>query len=97
MRELIRIIDREAISVVHCHNPMVGYWGVLQPYSVKESHLWFTQHMDFTFSGSTGKNWLFYYPVEKVLAKFSDIIITINHEDYTRADKFHYKKMGEQH
>ena len=23
--------------------------GVLQPYSVKESHLWFTQHMDFTF------------------------------------------------
>lgn len=37
---------------------------------------------------------MFYYPVEKVLAKFSDIIITINHEDYTRADKFHYKKDG---
>lgn len=49
LRELIRIIDREAISVVHCHNPNGGVLGPLQPYSVKESHLWFTQHMDFTF------------------------------------------------
>lgn len=35
--ELIRIIDHEAISVVHCHNPNGGYWGVLQPYSVKKA------------------------------------------------------------
>lgn len=29
LRELIRIIDREAISVVHCHNPNGGVLGRL--------------------------------------------------------------------
>ena len=40
------------------------------------------------------KNWLFYYPLERFLAHFSDRIITINQEDYRAAQKFHYKKGG---
>ena len=30
-------------------------------------------------------NWLLYYPVEKWLARCTDVIITINEEDYQRA------------
>ena len=99
MRELIRIIDREAISVVHCHNPNGGVLGRLAAVlSKRKPFVVYTAHGFHFFAGSTGKkSGCFDYPAEKVLAKFSDIIITINHEDYTRADKFHYKKMGEQH
>lgn len=95
LRELIRIIDREAISVVHCHNPNGGVLGRLAAVlSKRKPFVVYTAHGFHFFQGAPVKNWLFYYPAEKVLAKFSDIIITINHEDYTRADKFHYKKDG---
>ena len=95
LRELIRIIDREAISVVHCHNPNGGVLGRLAAVlSKRKPFVVYTAHGFHFFRGAPVKNWLFYYPAEKVLAKFSDIIITINHEDYTRADKFHYKKDG---
>lgn len=95
LRELIRIIDREEISVVHCHNPNGGVLGRLAAVlSKRKPFVVYTAHGFHFFQGAPVKNWLFYYPAEKVLAKFSDIIITINHEDYTRADKFHYKKDG---
>lgn len=38
-------------------------------------------------------NWLVYYPVEKMLSRWTDVLITINHEDYARAKKkFHAGK-----
>lgn len=40
------------------------------------------------------KNWLLYYPVEKFLAHWTDILITINQEDYKRAKHFHLNKNG---
>lgn len=32
-------------------------------------------------------NWLIYYPIEKWLARATDVIVTINHEDYTLAKR----------
>ena len=32
-------------------------------------------------------NWLLYYPIEKVCAKYTDLLITINKEDFQRASK----------
>lgn len=32
-------------------------------------------------------NWVLYYPVEKILSKYTDILITINKEDYELATK----------
>ena len=39
-------------------------------------------------------NWLVYYPVEKMLSRWTDVLITINHEDYKLAKmKFKMKKL----
>lgn len=95
LRELIRIIDREEVDVVHCHNPNGGVLGRLAAsMSKRKPFVIYTAHGFHFFKGAPLKNWLFYYPVEKLLAKLSDVIITINHEDYSRAEKFHYKKQG---
>lgn len=32
-------------------------------------------------------NWLVYYPVEKMLSRWTDVLITINHEDYKLAKR----------
>ncbi len=56
LRELIRIIDREAISVVHCHNPNGGVLGRLAAVlSKRKPFVVYTAHGFHFFSGSTGK------------------------------------------
>ena len=53
----------------------------------------YTAHGFHFYKGAPLKNWLLYYPVEKFLSRYTDVLITINKEDYTRAKKeFHAKK-----
>lgn len=40
------------------------------------------------YKGAALKNWIVYYPVEKIMARFTDVLITINKEDYERVKKF---------
>ena len=34
------------------------------------------------YKGASKKNWMVYYPIEKIFAKLCDMVITINKEDY---------------
>ena len=39
-----------------------------------------------------GKNWLIFYPVEKFLAHWTDMLVTINQEDYQVNSKRYIKQ-----
>jgi glycosyltransferase EpsD len=45
----------------------------------------YTAHGFHFYKGAPLVNWLLYYPMEKFLAQWTDVIITINEEDYERA------------
>lgn len=95
LRELVRIIDREKIDVIHCHNPNGGVLGRLAAkMSRRKPYVIYTAHGFHFFKGGPVINWLFYYPVERLLARWTDILITINREDYQRACRFTFKKGG---
>lgn len=90
-RQLRMIMRQEDISAVHCHNPMGGVLGRLaagskvgdgQPYVI------YTAHGFHFYDGAPLFNWMFYYPVERLLAKWTDCLITINGEDARRANSF---------
>lgn len=51
----------------------------------------YTAHGFYFFKGAPLFYWLIYYPIEKLLARFTDGLITINNEDYKRAKKFNLK------
>ena len=54
----------------------------------------YTAHGFHFCKGCSKKNWIFYYPVEKYLSKFTDVLETINIEDYELAkDKFQAKRV----
>ena len=56
--------------------------------------VFYTAHGFHFFKGAPLKNWLIYYPVEKFCAKYTDVLITINKEDYELAQKkIHAKKV----
>lgn len=52
----------------------------------------YTAHGFHFFKGAPWKNWLFYYPMEKFLSRYTDQQICINREDYELAKRrFHAK------
>lgn len=94
-KQIRQIIDREHIQMIHCHNPM---GAVVARYAASSSktkpYVIYTAHGFHFYKGAPLKNWLFYYTAEKLLAHKTDMIITINKEDYERAKKFNLKKNG---
>ena len=62
LRELTRIIEREQIDVIHCHNPNGGVLGRLAAaFSKRKPFVIYTAHGFHFFKGAPVKNWLFYY------------------------------------
>lgn len=85
-KKLLSIIKEGNYSFVHCHSP-IG--GVIARLAAKKSKIkvFYTAHGFHFYKGAPLKNWILYYPVEKICAHFTDVLITINHEDYDLAKK----------
>lgn len=76
----------------HCHSPIGGVVARIAGHRTKTKVI-YTAHGFHFYQGAPVMNWLVYYPVEKVLSRWTDVLITINHEDYARAKKkFHAGK-----
>ena len=83
------VIDQGHYDIIHCHTP-VG--AMLARLAAKDSRkkgakVFYTAHGFHFYKGAPLINWLAYYPVEKWLARKTDVLITITHEDYERAKK----------
>ena len=92
IKQLEKIVKENNYSFIHCHNPMGGVVARLVAKRNKIRVI-YTAHGFHFFEGCPVKNWLLYYPVEKYLSRWTDILITINREDDLRAKrKFHARK-----
>lgn len=90
-----KIIESEKYDIVHCHTPMGGVIGRLASKTIRKdgAKVLYTAHGFHFYKGASAINWLLYYTMEKMLARKTDCIITINQEDYLRAkEKFESKK-----
>ncbi len=96
IKQVKKIIDECEIDIVHCHNPMGGVCArVAARLSKREPYVIYTAHGFHFYEGAPIHNWIFYYTVERVLANWTDQIITINKEDYERAKTFKLKPGGQ--
>lgn len=92
--QLKKIIDTEQYQIVHCHTPMGGILGRLASSKSRKkgTKILYTAHGFHFCKGGPVKNWILYYPIEKIMAKHTDVIITINKEDFEVARKFKISK-----
>lgn len=88
-RKLKAIIEKGKFSVVHCHTPVGAALTRLSAMKMRRNGLKviYTAHGFHFFKGAPVINWLFYYTIEKILAHYTDVLITINKEDYDRAER----------
>lgn len=90
--ELVKLIKREKYDVIHCNTPIGGLLGRLAAKKCKVKTVIYTAHGFHFYKGAPLKNWLLYYTAEKYLARYTDIIITMNKEDYQSSQKFRCPK-----
>lgn len=93
-RQLKLLMKQEKFDLLHCHTPMGGVLARLAGKKAKIPYVMYTAHGFHFFKGASFFNWVCYYQVEKKLARYTDVLITINNEDYDRAKKFKLKKNG---
>ena len=86
-RMLKAIIDQEHYDLIHCHTPVGAMIARLAARAArrKGTKVIYTAHGFHFFRGAPVANWLLFYPVEWVLSFCTDVLITINQEDYCRA------------
>ena len=80
-RRVLKLINEYKYTFVHCHNPIGAVIGRLAGHKTSTKVI-YTAHGFHFFRGSSLINWLLYYPVEKVLSRYTNVIVTINSEDY---------------
>lgn len=89
-KELKKIINDNKYEIIHCHTPVGGVLTRLAAKKARKKYntrVIYTAHGFHFYKGAPILNWLLYYPIEKVCARWTDCLITINKEDYELAKR----------
>lgn len=84
--QLLNLLKQFDFEFVHCHSMIGGLCGRLACKKTK-TYCIYTAHGFTFFRGSSLFNWLFAYPEDKILAHFTDCLVTITTDDYKLAIK----------
>lgn len=86
-RELKKLLAAEHYDVIHCNTPMGGIVTRLAALGARKkgTKVFYTAHGFHFYHGAPRKNWLVFYPIEKIFSLFTDHLITITREDYALA------------
>ena len=90
-KQLKLILKQNKYELIHCHTPIVGILTRMAARKERKdgTTVIYTTH-GFAFTDrSSKKSWLVYFTTEKLMSRFCDAIITINHEDYNNAKRMH--------
>lgn len=89
-KELKKIIEENKYEIIHCHTPVGGVLTRLAASKLRKKYntkVIYTAHGFHFYKGAPILNWIIYYPIEKIMAKYTDCLITITKEDYELAIK----------
>ena len=95
-KQLKKIINENQYDIIHCNTPVGGILARKASKKARKNGAFviYEAHGFHFFKGGPKKNWLLYYPIEKIYSKHADILITINKMDYELASKkFKCKKV----
>ena len=89
IKQINEIVNGNKYDIVHCHTPIAASCARLACKGLRKKgvKVIYTAHGFHFYKGAPLKNWLIYYPVEKMCAHWTDALITINREDYALAQK----------
>jgi glycosyltransferase EpsD len=94
-KEVRKVVGNGKYDVIWTNEPVVGAITRLAAHKARKNStkVFYMAHGFHFFKGAPLINWMLYYPAERFLARYTDVLITINKEDYARAKKFKAKSV----
>lgn len=88
-KELKEIINTNNYEIIHCHTPVAAMLTRLAARKSREkgTKVIYTAHGFHFFKGAPLLNWCIYFPIEWICSYLTDILITINREDFLLASQ----------
>lgn len=91
--KLKKILDIENYELIHVHTPVGAViTRIAYKLSKSKAKLIYTCHGFHFYKKSPFYYWILFYPIEKYLMKYTDILLVMNQEDYNFAKK-HFKNV----
>ncbi len=86
----LQALAGEGFALVHCNSPICAAMTRLAFKKKRKqgTRVIYTAHGFHFYRGAPLKNWLLYFPVEWVCARWTDVLNTVNGEDYRFAKKW---------
>ena len=84
IKELRSIVNEGGYDVVYCHTPVGGFVARLASRKARKhgTKVIYCAHGLHFYKGAPLVNWLFYYPVERLLTLLTDALFVVNTADY---------------
>lgn len=92
-QDLKKLLSENRYDIIWTNEPVMGVVTRLaaNKYRRKGTKVLYMCHGFHFFTGASKANWAIYYPIERIMAHLCDAIVTMNQEDYTRAQRFAVK------
>lgn len=89
-----KIIDENNYALIHSHSPIGGFLSRIAARNARKNgtKIIYTAHGFHFFKGAPLMNWLIFYPIERISSRWTDVLVTITHEDFQLAQKKMYAK-----
>ncbi len=84
--QLWKMTGQYQFAWIHCHSPIGGALTRLVAHRRKIKVI-YTAHGFHFFQGAPVINWCLYYPIERILSRWTEVLITVNREDYLFAKR----------
>ena len=90
-RDMKRLLKENRYDIIWANEPVMGVVTRLAARKARKTgtKVVYMCHGFHFYKGASLANWLIFYPVERFMSRFCDMIVTINHEDEARAKTFH--------
>jgi len=78
IKVLKKKLEKEQYDIIHCHTPMgavIARLAASKLFKQKKVKIIYTAHGFHFYKGAPLLNWLLYYPVEKFLLRYTDVLI----------------------
>lgn len=94
-KDLKGIISNNSFDIIITNEPVMSIVTRLaaRKHRKKGTRIIYFAHGFHFFNGAPLINWLLYYPVERFMSRFANDLVTINKEDYKRAQNFQFERV----
>lgn len=85
-RQFLELLKSQQFAWIHSQSPIGGALARIVAHRLGVRVV-YTAHGFHFYKGAPLRNWLLYFPAEKLLSYWTDVMVTVNQEDYLFAEK----------